>query len=661
VLLALGLWLATDAAAQPLPGPLRVNPSNPRYFTDGTGRSVYLTGSHEWLNLVDGGRTDPPQHRNYGELMHFMRSYNHNFHRLWAWEQSKWICEQSYPFWFSPSAYKRTGPGLALDGKPKFNLDSLDQAYFTRLRQRVIQAADSGVYTAVMLFDGWSIERRNFGLANPWDGHPFNGANNTNSVNADINGNGEGEEFHSYLPQVWPYQVRYIKRVVDAVNDLDAVLYEVSNESPGFSVPWQQMVADTIRAYQSRKPKQHVVGITGDWAINNSELYASSADWISPGDNGSGTWRDDPPAATGDKVVIVDSDHLWGIGGDRVWIWKTFLRGHQPIWMDQYDGSYGWDPGFDSSNPTVVNTRKNMGWTLRFANRMNLTAMTPRGELSATGYCLANTSPGAGEYLVYAPVSGGFSLDLTSTPGTFRALWFNPASEDTIPAASVSGGAWQWFAPPFTGDAVLYLLRQGSSLPSAPLLIEPADSAAGLPRNVTFAWTPVGGATGYTLQVSRNGAFTDLLVNDSTLTGTIRLVTALPANSTLFWRVAARNSAGTGPWSPARRFSVASTSAGQDDSSLPRETALLQNYPNPFNPSTTIRFTLANTGPVSLSIYNPAGIRVRLLAESAYPAGVHSLIWDGLLDSGLPAGSGIYFCRMTAGGITRTVKLVLVR
>jgi len=85
-LLSLGLWLAADAVAQPLAGPLRVNPSNPRYFTDGTGRSVYLTGSHEWLNLVDGGRTDPPQRRNYGQLMHFMRSYNHNFHRLWAWE-----------------------------------------------------------------------------------------------------------------------------------------------------------------------------------------------------------------------------------------------------------------------------------------------------------------------------------------------------------------------------------------------------------------------------------------------------------------------------------------------------------------------------------------------------------------------------------------------
>ena len=45
----------------PARGPLRVHPDNPRYFTDGSGRAVYLTGSHTWNNLVDMGRNVPPE------------------------------------------------------------------------------------------------------------------------------------------------------------------------------------------------------------------------------------------------------------------------------------------------------------------------------------------------------------------------------------------------------------------------------------------------------------------------------------------------------------------------------------------------------------------------------------------------------------------------
>ncbi len=47
--------LAADAA-----GALRIHPTNPRYFTDGSGKAVYLTGSHTWSSLQDLGTSDPP-------------------------------------------------------------------------------------------------------------------------------------------------------------------------------------------------------------------------------------------------------------------------------------------------------------------------------------------------------------------------------------------------------------------------------------------------------------------------------------------------------------------------------------------------------------------------------------------------------------------------
>jgi hypothetical protein len=46
--------------AQPEAGALRVGKKNPRYFTDGSGKAVYLTCSHPWSSLQDMGYTDPP-------------------------------------------------------------------------------------------------------------------------------------------------------------------------------------------------------------------------------------------------------------------------------------------------------------------------------------------------------------------------------------------------------------------------------------------------------------------------------------------------------------------------------------------------------------------------------------------------------------------------
>src|SRR5262245_6362983 len=70
-------------------GPLRVLPSNSRYFTDGTGRAVYLTGSHTWWNFQDGGRSDPPPNFDFIEYLDFLKRYNHNFVRLWVMEQAR--------------------------------------------------------------------------------------------------------------------------------------------------------------------------------------------------------------------------------------------------------------------------------------------------------------------------------------------------------------------------------------------------------------------------------------------------------------------------------------------------------------------------------------------------------------------------------------------
>ena len=94
---------------------------------------------------------------------------------------------------------------------------------------------------------------------------------------------------------------------------------------------------------------------------------------------------------------------------------------------------------------------------------------------------------------------------------------------------------------------------------------------------------------------------------------------------------------------------------------LPGRTALLGNHPNPFNPRTTIRYNLAEAGPVELTLYDVTGRLVRRLLAATLPAGGHEVIWEGTDGDGRAVTSGVYLLMMRAGRHVETERLVLVR
>lgn len=188
-------------------GPLRVHPQNGRYFADTSGQAILLTGSHTWATVQDIA-FEGQSTFNYDDFLDMCASNGHNFIRLWFWEQPMGAGWSRTPVYFSPLPWARAKRGKAADGKAKFDLDTFNPDYFVRLRERV---------------EGMD----------PYCFHPFNPTNNIHGIGAahSTEDSDSSETIHSLKnPAVVAQQEAYVRQVIDTVNDLDNVLYEIINE-----------------------------------------------------------------------------------------------------------------------------------------------------------------------------------------------------------------------------------------------------------------------------------------------------------------------------------------------------------------------------------------------------------------------------------------------
>lgn len=84
-------------------------------------------------------------------------------------------------------------------------------------------------------------------------------------------------------------------------------------------------------------------------------------------------------------------------------------------------------------------------------------------------------------------------------------------------------------------------------------------------------------------------------------------------------------------------------------------------YPNPFNPSTTSTIEIVRPVHLILEVHDVRGRRIRTLIDAPMGAKTIKAEWDGRDDGGVRMPSGVYFMRMTAGEVTATNKIMLVK
>jgi len=104
-------------------------------------------------------------------------------------------------------------------------------------------------------------------------------------------------------------------------------------------------------------------------------------------------------------------------------------------------------------------------------------------------------------------------------------------------------------------------------------------------------------------------------------------------------------------------FTGGLTGVEQTKNQLPDKFALYQSYPNPFNPSTTITFTLAQAGNVSLKVYDIMGREVRNVVNNVYKAQGTYKYMINMNDM----ASGVYLYTLKQNGNMQTMKMMLLK
>lgn len=246
---AVAAWVNTAGAA---PSALALHPQNPHYFlwrgaptvliTSGEHYGAVLNLDFDFVKYLDTLAADRLNHTRLftgGAYVEPQGAFNIARNTL-APAPGRFICPWA----------RSDQPGYAGGGN-KFDLARWDAAYFRRLRAFTEHASRRGVVVEVNLFCPFYDEEQ-------WRLSPFNAINNVNGLGHVARTNVYTLDRHGGLLAV---QERLVRKIVEALRDVDNVYYELCNEPyfGGVTLEWQHHIARVIADAQATHPAPKLI------------------------------------------------------------------------------------------------------------------------------------------------------------------------------------------------------------------------------------------------------------------------------------------------------------------------------------------------------------------------------------------------------------------
>jgi hypothetical protein len=87
---------------------------------------------------------------------------------------------------------------------------------------------------------------------------------------------------------------------------------------------------------------------------------------------------------------------------------------------------------------------------------------------------------------------------------------------------------------------------------------------------------------------------------------------------------------------------------------------LFDPYPNPFSRGVVMSVRMDRDASVTVDVYDASGRRVKRVFSGSVRMGLLNFRWAGSNENGDHTAAGVYFVRVEAGGVARSLKMVKV-
>lgn len=397
-----------------------------------------ILGDYTW-ETFSGVNSD------FVKMFDSLKSRGLNLARIWLW----WGCEElpsgnSFPYVkkLHIEPFLREGSGLANDGRPKYNLDKFNPAFFARLTEFCKAAEKRGINLQLMMMDAWMIKHDYL-----WKLNAFNRDNNLNNADGDPQNTKKGTDGKQGFcsmgnPKVMEYQKAYIQKVVETVNSFENIYFEIANENY-YNEEWELSLCDFIKEIELKMPYQHMT-IRRDFPSHSYVVQK----W-DPGTVHKGIME----KRNLNVPLLFDTDWIINKNDDEVRkaAWSAVSSGAHFSYMDDAL-EFRTDSNYKDKRAALHKQIDNIA---KFMKDLKPWEMTPDDSLVKSGlsFAMANNNV----LFAYLPGGGEVSIDLSAMRGNIMAKWYSPITGEFGLEFKVVGKSETIFSAPDKNDWTLLI------------------------------------------------------------------------------------------------------------------------------------------------------------------------------------------------------------